>query len=273
MDYKVSTVIVSHNSENVLSRCVDSLQRQSSRSQQIFIVDSGSSDRNYLGKYQNIENLIVIEEKNIGFSNANNRGYLQRKRTSDFVLFLNPDAYLSPQFIEKAATFMLKNPDVGIVSGKVLWFDSEGAGPTCVFDSAGIFRTWYGRWYDRGQGQSDRGQFDAAESVPALCGAVMFCRCSALMDCNPEIAFDPDFFLYKEDIELSLRLRKRGWILKYLPDLIAYHSRGWKRKRSAAPLALRRIAAESEVLLYKKHPSPYMLWALSKYLLVRVLGI
>jgi GT2 family glycosyltransferase len=273
MDIQVNVVIVSHNSENVLERCLDSLRQQSFQPGKILVVDSGSDDRNYLDRYRDMENITVIEEDNIGFARANNRGFAQRANGTDFVLFLNPDAFLTHRFIELAVAFMVENSGVGVVGGKTLWFDIKHETPTRILDSTGIFRKWYGRWYDRGQGQDDQGQFDRPEEVPALCGAVMFCRCSALTEGDPVNAFDPDFFLYKEDIELSLRLRKEGWSLRYLPDLIAYHGRGWARERKSISLVMRRTAAESELLLYKKHPSPYMLWAILKYLVVRIMRV
>jgi GT2 family glycosyltransferase len=89
----------------------------------------------------------------------------------------------------------------------------------------------------------------------------------------PGPVFDPDFFLYKEDIELSLRMRKAGWQLLYDPRLLAYHGRGWNKKRGEMAVKLRCMAAANEILLYKKHPSPYMLWAWMKYLLVRFIHL
>ncbi len=273
MDIKTGVIIVSYNSENVLPRCLDALQRQSCPPKRVFIVDNGSSNRTYLDRYRAVDNVTVIEEENIGFARANNRGFCELRRDCDFVLFLNPDAFPNQDFLEQAQCFMIENPNVGMISGKILWYNMEQDRPTNLFDSTGIFRKWYGRWYDRGQGEQDLGQFDIAENVPALCGAVIFSRCSALMDSGSNYAFDPDFFLYKEDIELSLRIRKRDWTIKYVPHIVAYHARGWKKERSTVPLPLRRIAAESELLLYKKHPSPYMLWAILKYLLVRFIRI
>jgi N-acetylglucosaminyl-diphospho-decaprenol L-rhamnosyltransferase len=273
MDIPVSAIVVSHNSADVLPRCFDSLLNQTQQLRQIFLVDSGSDNRQYLKTYQEIPNVTVIETENIGFAQANNRGFSQRSHDTDFVLFLNPDAFVSRSFIEQAVAYMLAHPTTAIIGGKILWFDQEQAGMTTRIDSTGIFRKWYGRWYDRGQGQEDHGQFDQPEEIPAVCGAVMFCRCRALTEGVAQNVFDPEFFLYKEDIELSLRIRKRGWQLMYLPSLRAYHGRGWGKDRKQIPFALRRLAARSELLLYKKHPSPYMVWAILKYILVRFIHI
>ncbi|MCI5124778.1 MAG: hypothetical protein D3925_09945, partial [Candidatus Electrothrix sp. AR5] len=131
---------------------------------------------------------------------------------------------------------------------------------------------------DRSQGEKDRGQYPNPEDVPALCGAFLFCRQSMLaqlsLDRSSSAAvFDPDFFLYKEDIELCLRINKLGWRIVYHPGIQVYHCRGWQKERQQIPYQQRLTAAKSELLLYKKHPSLYILWAWFKYLLVRWLKI
>jgi GT2 family glycosyltransferase len=264
---KVSAIIVTHNSGGLLFQCLDSLKRQTFSFKEIILVDCGSDERSYLNEYRHAPGIVLIETDNIGFSKANNLGLKALGCQPDFLFFLNPDTFLLPSFVEQAVGILSEYPEVGIVSGKLLGYDFEKKTPTQRIDSTGIFRKWYGRWYDRGQGQLDCGMYGAVENVPALCGALLCCRYSALK--MLPYVFDPDFFLYKEDIELCLRLRKRGWQLLYHPELIAFHCRGWNSKRSNVPFAIKKMAALNEILLYKKHPSPYMLWALLKYLLVR----
>lgn len=264
----VSAIIVTHNSAAVLSRCLDALSCQTVALAEVIVVDSGSDDCEYLLPYKELEWVRVIETSNVGFSQANNLGMKLVAVQTEFVLFLNPDTFLTPLFLETALLVSQKNPRSGIISGKLCGYDAEKGVATGRLDSTGVFRKWYGRWYDRGQGEVDKGQYDKGAVVPALCGALLFCRVSALLDLG-ETIFDPDIFLYKEDIELSLRMRKKGWQLSYHPELMAYHCRGWKNQRGNMPLKIRKMAAESEILLYKKHPSPYRLWAWLKYLLVR----
>lgn len=262
----VTVIIVTHNSEKVLGKCLKQLCKQTHLPEEIIIVDSGSSNSKYLETYHDVSNIKLIYTDNIGFARANNLGYTKRDSPAHFVLFLNPDCYLQNDFVDKAVSIMTKKKSVGILSGRLLGYDRDSDTPTGYLDSAGIFRNLYGRWYDRGQRQKDCGQFVLEEEVPALCGAAMFCRVEALKAFNNSI-FDPDFFLYKEDIELSLRINKYGWRLLYSPELRAYHCRGWKN-RADSPYMMRKTAAASEILLYKKHPSPYILWALLKYLAV-----
>lgn len=265
----VSAIIVTHNSEQFLPKCVQALLNQTHPLLEIIIVDSGSETTTYLDDFKQ-ENRVTIKYcQNIGFARANNIGYRHISDDSEFVVFVNPDTFLEREVVHTAVHILRKNKVVTIVSGKLLGFNIEKNSPTGIFDSTGIFRKMYGRWYDRGQGKRDTGLYDKEEIVPALCGALLFCRLGTQYGISRnENVFDQDFFLYKEDIELSLRIRKNGGKLLYSPALKAFHCRGWRR-REEIPFDLRLAAAESEILLYKKHPSPYIFWALFKYYLVR----
>jgi len=272
---KVAAIIVSHNSEATLERCLQGVLAQDYSLESIILVDSGSRDRSFLEELKEKYPIQLVLAVNIGFSRANNLGYGKLSSEMDFVVFVNPDLFLPSDFISKAIGLCDDYTEIGILSGKLFGYDLEHDKPSGRLDSTGINRKWYGRWYDRGQGEPDNSEdrkFDRPEFMPALCGALLFCRNKALSPFAKAV-FDPDFFLYKEDIELCLRLRKSGWKLLYHPELSAFHCRGWKDERAAMSHRLRKIAAKSEVLLYKKHPSPYMLWALLKYFLVLVVRL
>jgi hypothetical protein len=66
----------------------------------------------------------------------------------------------------------------------------------------------------------DRGQYDLVEDVPAFCGAATLLRRSALEEVG---TFDSSFFMYYEDTDLSLRLRRHGWRIVYAPDARVRH--------------------------------------------------
>lgn len=269
MPTPVYAIIVTHDSAAVLPACLTALAQQTMPVAGIVIVDSGSTDRGYLDPLRNQERLVLIEAENVGFGRANNIGMAAIPADARIVLFLNPDTFLLPDSVARINQILDSRELAGVVTGKLLAYDPVRARPTGLLDSTGIFRRWYGRWVDRGQGEADTGQYGTASLVPAVCGALMCCRIEALRSLGGNEVFDADFFLYKEDIELSLRMKKRGWQLVYDPSLVAYHCRGWRQDRRQIPYALRIMAAKNEILLYTKHPSPYIVWALAKYLLVR----
>jgi GT2 family glycosyltransferase len=81
-----------------------------------------------------------------------------------------------------------------------------------------VFGDGYGA--DRAYQEVDRGQFEQAEDVFALCGAACCLRTAALRESGP---FDPDFFLYYEDTDLSWRLGALGWRILYEPSAVVRH--------------------------------------------------
>ncbi len=272
MAFPVYAVIVTHDSADILTTCLAHLENQTTPLENIIIVDSGSESKDYLRAIKTGKGVRIIAGDNVGYARANNIGYREIEKSEGMVIFMNPDTFLPPDYIALAVKILAENSSAAIISGKLRGFDLKKMADTGRIDSTGIFRKWYGRWYDRGQGSADTGQYDKKCMPPAVCGALMCCNILALQSFNGEV-FDGDFFLYKEDIELSLRLRKKGWKLLYDPQLVAFHCRGWQRKRSGISQAMRIVAAESEMLLYRKHPSPYMIWAFLKWSAVKLLRI
>lgn len=271
MNPAAAVIIVTHNSQGILELCLASLSGEQNVNLQVIVVDSGSADNSYLHELKRTYGFELVEKSNIGFSRANNAGYKLIADECQYVVFLNPDTILPKGYLHQAIDRLASEPGAAIISGTLAGYDPENEQPTGRIDSTGVFRKWYGRWHDRDQGDELKSVQREKESVPAVCGALMVCR-KTVLD-RLEYPFDPDFFLYKEDIELSLRLRKHGWQLLYDPALLAYHCRGWKVNRKEIPKELKLTAARSEILLYIKHPSGYIFWAMMKYLLVRLTGV
>jgi len=169
--HTIAVIIVTHNSGAVLPLCLRALNQQTLAAREIILVDSGSDDRCFLNTLQQQEDIQIISTNNVGFSRANNLGFTRVTPDTDFVLFLNPDAFLPLDFLETAVAIYREYPLAGIISGKLHGYDIEQGRATGRLDSTGIFRKWYGRWFDRGHGEKDRGSYDTPSFVPALCCA------------------------------------------------------------------------------------------------------
>ena len=267
----VAVVLVCHNAERDLQRCLIALEVGTLRPSWTCIVDSGSDATAYLDDLAARPATHVIRQGNCGYGRGNNTGFAAIPEGIPYVLFLNPDCFVLPDTLELAVQALAKDARLACVGARLAGYDRMREQASGLLDSTGIMRAWYGRWQDRGQGEVDGEQYLEAELMPALCGAFLCCRRSALdaVALGPGIVFDPAFFLYKEDIELCLRLRAAGWRLLYQPQVRAWHCRGWNRARQAMPYHLRLMAAANELRIYRRHPSPYILWALAKYVLVR----
>lgn len=268
----LSVIIVTHNSEKLIGRCIESLDQQSLAAARIIIVDSGSDSPSYLDVYSEKAGYEVHLKDNIGFAAANNFGLKHIADADKYVCLMNPDTFLEPESFKRSVEIVSGRPGVAVLTGRLKGFDLNSGRPNGLLDSTGIFRTWYGRWYDRGQGLKNDDKYLIEEEVPAVCGAFMFCKVEALSKNTPDV-FDESFFMYKEDIDLCLRLRKQGWKMLYAPAVEAFHARGWSQNRKEISYQTRCLASKNEIRMNLKHRSPYLIWALSKYFAVRLLHV
>ena len=272
MNPSVGVIIVTHNSQEVLDTCLSAIEMQSSAPAQVIIVDSGSEDCSYLTKLGKPVNYDIVFSANIGFGAGNNRGLEKLQSGCDYVLFLNPDTFLQEDALEKAIDALSELSDVAILGARLEGYDSKAGRPTGRLDSTGIFRSWYGRWHDRDHGKTSSEVNREKGYIPAVCGAFMFCRVSAIESLLPEL-FEESYFMYKEDIELCVRLSKRGWSCYFSPEVRAYHCRGWNEKRAEVSQEKKLRSAVNEIKMYMRHPSLYLGWALAKYILVKFFRI
>src|SRR2546426_268672 len=237
----VSVVIITNNSAPFIVRCLQHLEKQSRSVHEVIIVDNKSQalDREALraavGSAKLPSHLVELEY-NVGYPGGCNVATDHLSRTCDYVLYVGPDTYLTEGYVASGIAFMEDpmNRGVGAVSGKLLGFDNEAGRPTGLIDSTGILQTWYGRWYDRGKGRRDSENDSHWSSVvPALCGTALFCRRTALAKleaAEPFTIYDNSLFMYKEDIDLSIRLVEAGFEVRYHSAMLAYHCRGWDRR-------------------------------------------
>jgi GT2 family glycosyltransferase len=274
----VSVVIVTHNSGTYISKLMEALEAQTQAPDLVVLVDSGSSNSGYLDRARRspLPCTVVLEE-NVGFAKACNIGR-NLSHFNDFILFLNPDAFLAPDFLEEAVKFMKeeRNQNVGILTGTLLGYDISRDLPTGLIDSTGIQQAWFGRFYDRDQGRplSALHRYNRlGNPVKAICGAAMFARETALRTVSKNgSVFQSDYFMYKEDIDLSLRVGRAGWKLIHHPALTVYHCRGWK-SRKLMPKAMRILSARNEMRLHYCNRSPFVLFSFIKYCIVKLFDI
>jgi GT2 family glycosyltransferase len=255
--------------------CLESLMKQSFRDFSILVIDNGSDDGTVEFIRSNYPTVSVLQNfKNLGFSKANNQGIQLAK--SDYVLVMNPDVVLADDFLEKLVVFADQHPNGASFGGKVLKLHSEAIDDndqsglremvkSDIIDAAGLKIFKSRKVINRGEGEKDKGQYNRAEEVFGLSGACVLYRKAALEDVAVKNEFfDVDFFAYKEDIDLSWRLRLYGWLNWYYPDavchhrrrLVSYESKGAKRviyQRQDVSKLLRALSFRNHHLLLVKN--------------------
>jgi GT2 family glycosyltransferase len=244
----VAVVMVTFDPAPVLEAAVDALLLEPDPPRAVVIVDNASTQTASLdavvARHPSVK--VLRQPRNLGFCAANNIG-CRAVPDAPYVLFLNPDAVVTPGMLDRAVRWMEAEPDVAAVGPKLLQLDASTLQATGRLDSAGITQAWWGLISDRGQGERDEGQYDGPpRDVPALCAAALLARRVALEHVAPDgEVFDERFFMFKEDVDLCYRLSASGWRVVFAPELVAHHARGnlqidrasiapWVRRRSLA---------------------------------------
>ena len=213
----VSIIVVTFDSERDLRTSLDSALAQEGVSIELIVVDNGSTDGT-LGVVHSFGDRIRLIEPggNTGFAAGMNTGIAAS--SGRYVLALNPDCRLEPDFCAVLARRLDTDPGVGAASGRLLRGGDPDLVPTGVIDSAGMYFTSSGRHFDRGSGEPAAGRYLQEELVFGVTGAAGFYRREALDAVRISTGwFDSDFFAYREDADLAWRLQHTGWTCLYVP--------------------------------------------------------
>jgi len=232
----VSISLLTYNGSRFIGDCLKSVLAQTYSRIELLIIDNASEDDTLARTQETIakENpnfpvRIISGQKNLGFSAGHNLGI--RESRGEFILCLNQDVILASDFIKRAVEFLEKNKEekIGALQPKLLRLGADDQ-KTDIIDTTGLVPLKNRRIIARGQGTQDKGQFEKEEEIFGSDGAAPIYSRKALEDVKisldgKEEYFDEDFFVYKEDVDLSWRLRLAGWKIFYVPNAIAWHSR------------------------------------------------
>jgi GT2 family glycosyltransferase len=191
---------------------------------------------------------------NVGYGGGHNLAV--RDHASEFHLVLNPDVVMASDALAQAARFMAGHPDVALLAPRVTGDDGrlqylcKRYPSPLVLALRGfaprILRSMFDGTLARYEMRDLIGDDAVVDDVPIASGAFMFCRTSALCAVG---GFDPDFFLYFEDFDLSLRLARHGRIA-YVPTVRIVHYGGHTARKGAAHV---RMFAASALRFFRKH--------------------
>ncbi|EHD22414.1 MULTISPECIES: glycosyltransferase family 2 protein [Brenneria] len=275
MGKKSLIIIVTYNSNKHINWVIEGLDSSTS-DVVIKIIDSGSTDTSYLHNIKTKHHLHIEEYENIGFVAANNKA-LTSISDFDWVLFLNPDARIEGKDLDRLLTIASQDKfeQTGIFSIPLIRYDIDNKRSLGIYDSLGISCNTIGRWFDLGSNQpvlSDNTNKNDFSEVEAVCGAFMLVRKTTLEQCpdrSGNIGFESNYYMYKEDIELSLRVRKKKWGVTLINDISAFHCRGWNSSRSKTPYWARYHSAINDVDVAWRYKTRALAYAVAKYIWVK----
>jgi GT2 family glycosyltransferase len=254
----VSILITTYNSASVLKACLESVLQQDYPEREIIIVDNASSDatREVLQEFETRAR-VIRNDKNVGFAAGQNQAMAHAR--GDWLLSLNPDVILSPDFIGRLVAAGDCEERVGAACGKLLrWKPGSSVERTNVIDSTGIYFLRNLRHLDRGSDEADRGQYQQPEYVFGATGAAALYRRTMVQNISVKGEFfDEDFFAYREDADVAWRAQLMGWSCLYIPNAVAWHVRRVTPERfRALPDEINRHSIKNRFLMRVKNVSP-----------------
>jgi GT2 family glycosyltransferase len=249
----VSIGIVSWNSESHLPTCFNALKEQNYPNLEIIIVDNASTDNSLSIISRFIpEAKVICNQSNTGFCHAHNQA-IELSR-GEYYLALNPDVTLQPEYVRTLVFALEEKKGYGLAGGKLLLSIDKDQHR---IDSTGLFIDRRRRQLIRGHGEHDIGQYDLDEEVFGLDGAAPLYRKAMLEDIKIfGEYFDENFFMHKEDVDISWRARLLGWRCWYAHNAIAYHKRTFRPGiRGAINSDIKVHAVKNRYLLMLKNES------------------
>lgn len=255
----IGIVVVNYNTRDRLRDCLKSLEASRGVSFVTFVVDNGSSDgsaamvRADFPRVQSIESPI-----NGGYAYANNlalRRILALDPPPPFALLLNPDTVLPPDALAQMLAFFAAHPEAGVAGPKLVMADGK-LDNACrrSFPSPELSIYHVLGLDDRFPKSKQFARYEMAfldenqvAEVDSVVGAFMMLRTETLRQAG---LLDESYFMYGEDLDLALRIKKRGWKVYYNPAVqVLHYKRAASRHSERAPYEFWRAG----YIFYKKH--------------------
>ena len=247
----VSIIIVNYRSADLIIDCVRAVKEKTEGvSYEIIVVDNASGDDSVkmLQKVLGEEIRLVCAGENLGFGKANNLGAKYAQGT--YLFFLNPDTILINNAVAVLVKYLRENPKTGIAGGNLYSIDGRESSSYCLeFDDMKTVRRASGwgniiweqtaAWVRRHVKNEEqlrtlayKETFNSSGKpleVAYIFGTDMMLSRNLFQEVK---GFDPDFFMYAEEEELSWRISQKGWKIVSVPEAKIIHLDGGTFKHS-----------------------------------------
>lgn len=233
---RICVVILNWKGFTDTRECLESLDRLIVNNYElsVVVVDNNSGDGSVEKlrrlKYKKFKPMILENKENLGFAEGNNVGMdWAMENGADWIMVLNNDTIVDKDLIIQLVKTVKKEKKVGILSPKIYFakgfefhkkrYKKDELGNVLWY--AGGIVDWnnvYGK--NRGVDEVDGGQYNKDLEIDFATGASMFINVEALREVG---GFDRRYFMYLEDVDLSLRMKKKGWKVWFVPNAQLWH--------------------------------------------------
>ncbi|MEW6407243.1 MAG: glycosyltransferase family 2 protein [Patescibacteria group bacterium] len=274
----VYIIILNWNGLKDTIECLESLKKITYSNYKMIVVDNGSKNdegrilKEKFGDYIH----LIKNDKNYGFAEGNNIGIRYAiKNGADYVLLLNNDTVVEPNFLdEMVKTIEInKHKKVGAIAAKIKNYFRKN-----IIDTAWIEVKKTSVLNAAGYQEKDSFKFNERKFVFGASGGCALYKKSMLEDlyCRNGYYLDNDLFAYYEDIDLAWRAQYLGWKCIYEPTAVVYHKHSRSLGEDSPLKAYLRVRnhilvlfKNLPVLLFIKYFIIIMIVQLHKYIVFR----
>ncbi len=253
MPAELSVVIVTFNSRDCIAECLRSILTgpQESASTEIIVVDNASSDGTPELLAREFSKIVLIRNtENAGFAAGVNQG--AARATGLFLLILNPDTVLSEGAVPGLVNYMKEHPGTsaagcGLMDRKGRHQPSCWRKPTLFTALAEAFLPHAWSLPLVTESPTSPREVDMVSGACMLVRPEVFSRMSG---------FDPRFFMYYEDADFCLRVRRAGGSIVYLPEVRVTHL--VRKSTGSDPDMFFLHVYRSKMIFFRKHFKPFV---------------
>ncbi|MFX1593130.1 MAG: glycosyltransferase family 2 protein [Promethearchaeota archaeon] len=213
----VSVLILNYNGIDHLEECFNSLSQLTYKNVEIILIDNNSQDNSVNFIRENYPNVNIIKlNKNFGFTGGNNAGASQAK--GEYIVLLNNDTIVDKNWLTELVRVAQKSKNIGVVGSKIYnYYNRE------FIDYAGSCCDKYLRTDHIGRNLNDNKFLDFENETFYACGAALLIKRELYKKIG---LFDPLYFIYCEDFDLSWRTWLAGYKVMYAPKSFLFHKIG-----------------------------------------------
>lgn len=217
----VAIIIINWNGISDTKACLNSLKKITYQNFKVFLVDNGSryQEAHFLFKeFNGFIYKLITNEKNLGFSGGNNSAmHHALAEDFDYVLLLNNDTEVEPDFLEPLVNFAETDKNIGITGSTICTYRNKDI----LWSAGGCFRWWTAHGFLKLQGKNIKELKNKKPyQVDYVSGVCLLIKHEVVETIG---LLDESFFSYQEDIDWCLRAEARGWNCWQIPASKIYH--------------------------------------------------
>lgn len=251
-DQTVAVVILNWNGGEDILECVQSVFESSHKALDVVIVDNGSVDGSsdaIRSRFPHVH--FLVNAHNLGFAKGSNQGMeWALERGIQYVLLLNGDARLNANTLDELVA-VAEGENDKVVACPRIYLGRPTNGVNRLWFAYGTVKLWAGLFQNPAFNQIDAPKWSEPRDMEYASGCCMLIPLQILQQVG---MLDEAFFAYCEDIDFSLRVRKAGFLLRYVPNALLWHGSHHPTGRVRTP-TYRYLSTRNNLWVVRKHGS------------------